>query len=756
MTWPSPQDYSEAVQSPRTAFQDRELQQGSPELDHLGLPRPRSGSFATVYKILCGTRNWAVRCFLHPVSDQQERYAAISTHLEKTRLPYLVQFSFLTEGIRVARQTYPILKMEWVEGEPLVSHIQRNLGNTRVLLSLAGRWVEMMKALRQSSIAHGDLQHGNVLVLNGEFKLVDYDGMFVPSLEGRSSHELGQRNYQHPMRTEFDYGTNLDNFSSWVIYISLITLSVQPQLWQQFRGGDECLLFRKEDFDNPEQSPMFRALDNLHDEKLRSAVALFRSLLDLGPQDVPSLDGQVVPSLTILPKISSGGSWISDYVKQSSKTNAESKPATLDPEPTPSWIQDFVAPVITESEQKKFENPIGPERVTLALSLCAISFILVGAYLNLIALITIAWGPLLILACSYAFLSYRFRLEPAVSARKAVNFELESIAEKIVRARAIIKSRQTDKQSVHERYSFDRNKLSKELEGLRSDEKKELDGVHAAFQLEKASIEARRRALNQQEAGELQNLSNSLGSQLASLDNKISNSVQAEAAELNATLAAQQNQYVMSYLAGYRIDDASIPGIGPSFKSRLRAVGLVTAADINNRIYHVKGFGPARWNALLAWQQHLKRWAQMKMPNALSQAESDAIRAKYTSQRNPLEVEKIRLEKQIREAGESVRAKYRALRAPVDSEESAATARSRSKLESVQNKFRERYPPLENVRRKLDEDLKRAVAEIDEKTNAERKNLFALSWEQEKVRRRLRVFSRITFTNYLRRTLVKT
>src|SRR5260370_9406842 len=287
MAWPSPQDYSEAVQSPRTAFQDRELQQGSPQLDHLGLPRPRSGSFATVYKILCGTRNWAVRCFLHPVSDQQERYAAISTHLEKIRLPYLVQFSFLTEGIRVARQTYPILKMEWVEGEPLVSHIQRNLGNTRVLLSLAGRWVEMMKALRQSSIAHGALQHGNVLVLNGEFKLVDDDGMFVPSLPGRSSHELGQRNYQHPMRTEFDYGTNLDNFSSWVIYISLITLSAQPQLWQQFRGGDECVLFRKEDFDNPETSPMFRALDNLHDEKLRSAVALFRSLLDLGPHDVP-------------------------------------------------------------------------------------------------------------------------------------------------------------------------------------------------------------------------------------------------------------------------------------------------------------------------------------------------------------------------------------------------------------------------------------------------------------------------------------
>ena len=175
------------MQNPRTAFYDAELQEGTPELNRLGLPRPRSGSFATVYKILSGTSNWAVRCFLHPVSDQQERYAEVSAHLAKIRLPYLVQFSFLTQGIRAPKQTYPILKMEWVEGESLIPYIEKNLANSGALLGLAARWFEMMKSLRQSSIAHGDLQHGNVLVANGEFKLVDYDGMFVPSLRGKSS-----------------------------------------------------------------------------------------------------------------------------------------------------------------------------------------------------------------------------------------------------------------------------------------------------------------------------------------------------------------------------------------------------------------------------------------------------------------------------------------------------------------------------------------------------------------------------------------
>jgi hypothetical protein len=751
MSWPSPQDYSEAVQNAKTAFYEIELQQGTPELNKLGLPRPRSGSFATVYKILSATRNWAVRCFLHPVSDQQERYAEISKHLEKIRLPYIVQFMFLTQGIRIGKQTYPILKMEWVEGEPLVSHIERNLGNTRVLLGLAGRWVEMMKALRRASIAHGDLQHGNVLVLNGEFKLVDYDGMFVPSLAGKSSHELGQRNYQHPMRTEFDYGTNLDNFSSWVIYISLITLSLQPQLWQQFRGGDECLLFRKEDFDNPEQSPIFRTLEHIHDDKLRSAVGLFRSLLDLGTQDVPSLDGQVVPSLSVPPKISSGGNWISDYVKQPSKKNVGSELGTHEPDPTPSWIQDFIASPTSEGQQSAFENSLVQERFALVISLCATAFIVMGVYLKLIAPMTLAWWPLAIMVCNYVFWSYRFRLEPAFSALRDLNLEVKSIADKIDLARAIIKSRRADKKSLNERYSFDQNKVSSDLESVRSGEKREIEGIQTAFALEKDSINAHRKILYQQEATDLQNILTSLGAQVASLINRIARLTSSEATELAVALATQQNQHVTFYLRRYHIDDAAISGIGQAFKTRLRMAGILTAADVDRRIYSVKGVGSARSRALTAWQQVLKARAQQTMPQTLAQAETDSIKGKYSGQRQMLETDKVLLENQVREAETSVRAKFASLREPLEKEELAATGKTQSKISVIYNKYKERYTLLDSIRRKLDEDFKRSTVEIDEKSNKERRNLFALHWEQEKIRRRLSLFSKIALSGYIKR-----
>ena len=297
MAWPSAVHYSEAVQNPKTAFWDSELQQGRPQVDKLGLPHARSGSFAVVFKILCQTRNWAAKCFLGPVSDQQQRYAEISAYLERVRIPYLVQFSYLANGIRIAGQAYPLLRMEWVEGEPLITFVERNLANPDALLRLAGRWVEMMGALRRSSVAHGDLQHGNVIVVNGEIRLVDYDGMFVPGLAGKLGPELGQRNYQHPGRTEFDYGPDMDNFSSWVIYISLIALAVQPELWSQFKGGDDCLLLRKSDFDAPESSAFFRSLESARDARLRSAVTFFHSLLYLESREVPALDGKSIPSV---------------------------------------------------------------------------------------------------------------------------------------------------------------------------------------------------------------------------------------------------------------------------------------------------------------------------------------------------------------------------------------------------------------------------------------------------------------------------
>lgn len=250
-SWPSPQDYNESLQNPAINLAEPALKEGKPGLNNLGLPKAITGSFASVYYLDCPKQDFAVRCFLHNIADQKERYAKISEYLNKTNLPIMADFDYLDKGILVHGQWYPILKMDWVDGQNLIEYIGRNLDNAKVLEKLRLWLRQARKTLKDHGIAHGDLQHGNVLVGNDSVKLVDYDGMFVPALAGQASNELGHRNYQHPGRTKTDFGPHLDNFSAWLIDTCLYCIERDPRLWFTLKAGEDCLLFREKDLQDP-------------------------------------------------------------------------------------------------------------------------------------------------------------------------------------------------------------------------------------------------------------------------------------------------------------------------------------------------------------------------------------------------------------------------------------------------------------------------------------------------------------------------
>src|SRR5262249_46383666 len=164
------------------------------------------------------------RCFLRPISDHAERYEAISKHLEKAALPYSTHFRFLRDGIQVRGQRYPVVKMEWIEGDLLHNYIENHLGNKQAFAALRDCWRSMAQALESAAIAHGDLQHGNIVVRGRDLLLIDYDGMWVSALNGRTAIELGHRAYQHPKRMESHFGPYQDRFSVLVIYLAIAAL----------------------------------------------------------------------------------------------------------------------------------------------------------------------------------------------------------------------------------------------------------------------------------------------------------------------------------------------------------------------------------------------------------------------------------------------------------------------------------------------------------------------------------------------------
>ncbi|MBS2000087.1 MAG: hypothetical protein JST44_01195 [Cyanobacteria bacterium SZAS LIN-5] len=285
--WPVAADYDESIQNPHLNFEDSELKEGEPEYDPYGSPAVRSGNFASVYMLQGPRRKVAVRCFLREIPDQQERYAAISRDLLGLGLPYTVNFEFLPKGIKVQGEWFPILKMDWCEGEQLDKYLERNLENQAKLRRLADKWFEMSHSLRKVGIAHGDLSHGNVMVLDDEIKLIDYDGMFVPRLAGRKSNERGLEHYQHPGRTDNHFGRYLDNFSNWVMYTTLVGLGEDKELWKLVNIADKHLIFSKSDFEHPNRSKTFDILKSHEDKTLRTYATTVENLLQYDVEQIP-------------------------------------------------------------------------------------------------------------------------------------------------------------------------------------------------------------------------------------------------------------------------------------------------------------------------------------------------------------------------------------------------------------------------------------------------------------------------------------
>ncbi len=263
---PYPQivEYNEAVQHPSTAFRDPELRQGQVKLNALGLPVALSGGFALTYPMMTGAkakgRKLAVRCFHREIPAAQHKYAAIARAVTALRSPYFVGFDYLADGIKIRGGFYPVLKMDWAEGDPLGVWLDRNSGDRRALEKLREQFAALAAFLEKYGIAHGDIQTGNVIISAAGLKLVDYDGVFVPGMPAAFGSETGHKHFQHPSRAPAHFGPAIDRFSLIAVDLSLAALIAVPSLHRRFRQGGETILFRARDFVDPDRSELFGLL----------------------------------------------------------------------------------------------------------------------------------------------------------------------------------------------------------------------------------------------------------------------------------------------------------------------------------------------------------------------------------------------------------------------------------------------------------------------------------------------------------------
>mgnify|MGYP003859725821 CR=1 FL=1 len=212
-----------------------------------------------------------------------------------------VDFYHIDNGIKVKGVWYPCLKMIWVDGATLDQYVEKNFKDNKIMAELLKEFHKLVGELEGAGIGHGDLQHGNILVSTEGLRLVDYDALFVPALAGRKSLEFGHPNYQHPERSEDQYDPDVDNFSCWLIHASLLAIAIDPSLYKTLGGGDECLLFKRKDLTNPENSLAFKTLIEHESEHISETAKLLMRMLWAPPDKIPYL-GAPAEHLERLPR----------------------------------------------------------------------------------------------------------------------------------------------------------------------------------------------------------------------------------------------------------------------------------------------------------------------------------------------------------------------------------------------------------------------------------------------------------------------
>ena len=271
MQYPLISEYVKAIQDASDNLD--KLAHLTPVLDDHGEPYRSSGAFAVVFKMLDKStgKYYALKCFTEEQKGRADAYRQIADELGMVDSPYITSVKYMEKELFVDSQCdedeFPVLLMDWVEGETMEAYIAANYHNQSAMSMLCYRFGKMAAWLRSQSFAHGDVKPDNIIIRpDGSLTLVDYDGMFVSSMKGSKSPTIGTKDFSHPLRAVDDFDETIDDFSLASIALSLKAISMNSTLLDTY-GASDRLLFSEKDYRTPSNSKVISALQGLMCDK---------------------------------------------------------------------------------------------------------------------------------------------------------------------------------------------------------------------------------------------------------------------------------------------------------------------------------------------------------------------------------------------------------------------------------------------------------------------------------------------------------
>ena len=281
MNYPLISEYIESIKNSEDNF--NVLSTLRPVYDEAGEIVMSSGNFAVVFKMKdeSSGKLYAVKCFLKEQEGRDIAYQQITDELEYVSSNYLCSIKYFQKELFVdstvsSDTEFPVLLMDWVEGVTLDKYVHQHISDKYALQLITYQFCRMAAWLMSQTFAHGDLKPDNILVTeDGALVLVDYDGMYVPAMQGQKARELGSPDYRHPLRTEECFNEHIDDFPLALIGMSLKAIALDTSLLQNNARSDSLLL-SESDFHNIGECLMMKSLCALlNDAEFSKLYALF-------------------------------------------------------------------------------------------------------------------------------------------------------------------------------------------------------------------------------------------------------------------------------------------------------------------------------------------------------------------------------------------------------------------------------------------------------------------------------------------------
>lgn len=258
------------------------------------------GGYCIVYPLVCeGKPKMCIRLWHKDFNkDLVKTLANTLKDLHTWGGDFIIGYEYFEEGLKLEDgEVIPAVVMEWIEGETLMSWIQKNKDNPTAVKRLANEFYGMCSDMHREGLAHGDLSADNIMVKpDGKMVLIDYDSFYAPTLPDNIRQTIaGTPGYQHRDRAKLSYiSADMDNFSQQVIYVSLLAIACNPALADESLNlvADKKMFFDAKDFTDDSafvSSEGYKAIEAINNKEVKERLEELRRAVNGNLEEVSSI-----------------------------------------------------------------------------------------------------------------------------------------------------------------------------------------------------------------------------------------------------------------------------------------------------------------------------------------------------------------------------------------------------------------------------------------------------------------------------------